>query len=102
MLKPDGLQIDESIKDLQKSKLFRDLDVRDFSKFVKHINFRIYQAGETIFKSNTPANKVYYVYSGSINLEIENEVIDKPAELIAEATSARPVPSLAICTAIER
>ncbi len=77
MLKPDGLQIDESIKDLQKSKLFRDLDVRDFSKFVKHINFRIYQAGETIFKSNTPANKVYYVYSGSINLEIENEVIDK-------------------------
>ncbi|MBE9048054.1 anion permease [Pleurocapsales cyanobacterium LEGE 10410] len=77
MLKPDELQIDESIKDLQKSKLFHDLDVRDFSKFVKHINFRIYQAGETIFKSNAPAKNVYYVYSGSVNIAIENKVIDE-------------------------
>lgn len=77
MKEANEFQIDDSIKALHKSKFFRGLDVRDFSKFVKHINFKEFQAGETIFQYQTPANNIYFVHSGSVNLVNNNKVIEE-------------------------
>ena len=77
MNKVDEIQIEDSIKDLQKSKFFRDLDLRDFSKFVKHINFKIFEAGETIYEYQSPANNLYFIHSGSVNLLKQEKVSEE-------------------------
>lgn len=77
MLEAESFKIDESIRDLQKSKFFRGLDVRDFSKFVKHVKFKTFEAGETIFQASNPAERIYYVYSGSVDLIKDEHTLEE-------------------------
>ena len=77
MIEIDEIQIEDAIKDLQKSKFFRDLDVRDFSKFVKHIKFKTFEAGEKIYEYQTPAKNLYFIHSGSVNLTKQEKVTEE-------------------------
>lgn len=85
MIEADSFQIDNSLKDLQRSPVFSSLILRDFSKLVKYINLKIFEPEEKIFLESTSANNVYFVQSGGVKLVSSNKTIEVyPGNFIGE------------------
>ena len=85
MIEADKSQIDNSLRDLQRSPFFSGLIVRDFSKLVKHINLKVFEPEEKIFHETTPANNVYFVQSGAVKLVSTHKTIEvNPRNMIGE------------------
>lgn len=85
MIEPDSYQIDNSLRDLQRSPVFSSLIVRDFSKFVKYINLKTFEPEEKIFQETNPANNVYFIQSGGVKLISTNQTIEVyPKNFIGE------------------
>jgi CRP-like cAMP-binding protein len=60
-----------SIKDLKETDLLRRLDMKQLQLFGKHLTEKNFQAGEAVFSQGGPAQNLYILLEGEVNLGIK-------------------------------
>jgi CRP-like cAMP-binding protein len=60
-----------SIKDLKETDLLRGLDMKQLQLFDKHFTEKNFQAGEAVFSQGGPAQNLYILLEGEVNLGIK-------------------------------
>lgn len=60
-----------SLKDLKEVELFKGLDTKQLQRFGKHLIEEDFRIGQTVFSQGTPAEKLYILLDGEVNLGIK-------------------------------